>query len=59
MRSPNDTRKDFIIKKEIFFNYINDNYNVIATFDDRPQVCRMWHDIGLKVWATGNQLIDF
>lgn len=59
MRAKSDNRKDYIIKSELFFNCVDNNYNVIAVFDDRPQVCRMWHDLGLKVWATGNQLIDF
>ncbi len=59
MREANDTRKDWAIKQEIFFDKIDPYYNVIAVFDDRPQVVRMWHDIGLKVWACGDQFIDF
>lgn len=59
MRAPNDTRKDTIVKQEMFFDHIEPRYNVVAVFDDRPSVVRMWHDIGLKVWACGDQLINF
>lgn len=59
MREHQDMRKDYVIKKEIFDNKVRDSYNIVAVFDDRPQVVRMWHDLGLKVWSTGDQLIDF
>jgi hypothetical protein len=47
MRSPKDNRKDNIVKLEIFDKYIRHNYNVVAVFDDRDQVVRMWRSIGL------------
>jgi hypothetical protein len=47
MREPKDNRKDNIVKLEIFDKYIRDNYNVVAVFDDRDQVVRMWRSIGL------------
>jgi len=59
MRANNDTRKDYIIKHELFFEHVDSNYNVIAVFDDRPQCCRLWNDIGLKLWSTGNQLLNW
>lgn len=59
MREQGDSRKDHIIKKELFFSHVDLCYNVHAVFDDRPQVVRVWHDIGLKVWSTGDQLINF
>lgn len=59
MRESQDQRKDSIIKRELFDRNVRDFYNVYSVFDDRPQVVRMWHDIGLKVWATGDQLIEF
>lgn len=59
MRKPDDMRKDTIVKEEIFFRDIADNYNVQLVIDDRPSVCRMWRSIGLKVFQVGNPAIEF
>ena len=59
MRAPNDMRKDTIVKEEIFWRDIVDNYNVELVIDDRPSVCRMWRNIGLKVFQVGNPHIEF
>ncbi len=48
MREEGDMRKDSIVKEELFWGCVADNYNVLAVFDDRPQVVEMWHDIGLE-----------
>lgn len=48
MRKTGDSRKDSIIKEEIFWNDIEPNYNVVAVFDDRDQVVKMWRSLGLK-----------
>ena len=34
-------------------------YNVEFVVDDRPSVCRQWHDMGLKVLRVGNPYIEF
>jgi len=47
IRPEGDTRKDSIIKQEMF-DKIKDKYNVIGVFDDRDQVVRMWRDLGLQ-----------
>jgi predicted kinase len=54
IRPEGDMRKDTIIKKEIFDNYIKDNFNVLGVFDDRNQVVSMWRSLGLKCF----QVID-
>lgn len=46
-RPQNDFRKDSVIKKEIYNNYIKDKYFVKAVFDDRLQVLKAWNEIGL------------
>ena len=48
IRKKGDTRKDAVIKKEIFIKNIEPHYNVKLIFDDRNQVVRMWRDLGLK-----------
>lgn len=41
MRKTGDSRKDFLIKKEIYENELKDKYNILAIFDDRQQVVDM------------------
>jgi predicted kinase len=59
MRPEGSMEKDTSVKKDLFLRYVDPVYNVLAVFDDRPSVVRMWHDLGLKVWATGDQLVQF
>ena len=60
MRPEGDNRKDSIIKKEMFDKYIRNKYYIEAVFDDRLQVCRMWHnEIGLQLFRVGNPDADF
>ena len=59
MRKAGDMRKDTIVKEEIFWRDIADKYNVQFVIDDRPSVCRMWRDIGLKVFQVGNPHVEF
>ena len=59
MREENDMRKDTIIKEELFFNHIANMYYVEAVFDDRPSVCRMWRDLGLKTYQLGDPHVEF
>lgn len=47
MRPAGDSRKDVIIKQEIYEREIKGKYNVIAVFDDRDQVVDMWRSLGL------------
>jgi hypothetical protein len=58
MREQGDSRKDTIVKKEMFDKYIKGKYNVLYVVDDRPCVCRMW-SLGLKVMQVGNPYIEF
>lgn len=48
MRKTGDSRKDSIIKEEIFWEHIEPNYNVLCVFDDRDQVVKMWRSLGIK-----------
>jgi len=52
MREVGDTRKDSVIKAEIFDREIRDKYNVLAVFDDRKQVVDMWRGLGLTVFQV-------
>lgn len=59
MRPEGDMRKDSVIKEELFWKHVADNYCVDLVIDDRPQVVRMWHDLGLRVLAVGDQRNEF
>lgn len=56
MRSTGDHRKDAVVKKELFDQYVRNKYNVRFVLDDRDQVVRMWRDLGLTCLqvADGN-----
>ena len=47
MRKFGDHRNDAVAKKEIYDQYIKDNYNVLCVFDDRDRVVEMWRNEGL------------
>lgn len=59
MRPYNDSRTDWIVKKELYEKYVKPYYNVKFTVDDRLQVCRMWHSIGLPIFRVGDPDADF
>lgn len=52
MRAMGDTRKDNIIKVELFREKVAPNYCVRGTFDDRNQVVAMWRQIGLTCFQV-------
>jgi len=52
MRPTGDSRKDSIVKRELFDANVDGKYNVRFVLDDRPQVVRMWrYELGLTVFA--------
>lgn len=60
IRPEGDTRKDTIVKEEIFWNDIATRYNVVGVVDDRPSVIRMWHELKIpNVICVGNPWVEF
>ena len=47
MRAEDDQRNDAIIKSEIYDNEIEPHFNIIAVYEDRDRVVKMWRDKGL------------
>lgn len=47
MRASDDIRKDKLVKKEIFENYIKDKFYIEYVLDDRDQVVEQWRNLGL------------
>jgi predicted kinase len=52
MRPLDDRRKDSIIKKEIFNNFLKNKYNILFVYDDRDQVVNMWRSLGIKTFQV-------
>jgi hypothetical protein len=54
-----DFRKDYVVKKELYHKYVEPSYHVVGAIDDRPQVLRMWHELGIPTFAVGTPWIEF
>ena len=59
MRKTGDNRDDTIVKHELYENYIKDKFNVVAVFDDRPKVLRMWRELGLFTFNVAQHENEF
>ena len=59
MRKIGDNRKDSIVKKEIYDEFITPHYNIIGVFDDRMQVCRMLYENGIFCFNVNQGLKEF
>lgn len=59
IRDEADSRKDFILKKEIYETQIKDRFNVLAVFDDRKQVKQLWVSLGLFVFDVNQEDLDY
>jgi phosphoglycolate phosphatase-like HAD superfamily hydrolase len=49
MRPAGDHRADHIVKREILHRLLAAGKKIELVIDDRPSVCDMWRDCGLKV----------
>lgn len=49
MRDTNDTRPDWIVKREIYETELKGRYDIEIVLDDRQQVVDMWREEGLTV----------
>jgi predicted kinase len=49
MRAVGDSRKDSIVKAELFDRHVRDVYDVTCVLDDRQQVVDAWRAMGLTV----------
>jgi len=58
MRTVGDTRRDSLVKTNLYKKNVEGKYNVIAVFEDRPQVIReCWNVLKLPVFNCG--ILDF
>lgn len=54
MRAADDTRKDWLVKRELFDRHVRAYFNVVLVLDDRDSVVRMWRRLGLTVWQVAD-----
>lgn len=61
MRTAGDSRKDYIIKDELFEKYIKDKYYVYAVIEDRMMMRRHYTNKGLsdRMFSIGNCFKEF
>ena len=56
MRTNGDSRKDYVIKEELYKTYIEPKFNVKFVLDDRNSVVRnCWNKLGLFVFKVGRE----
>lgn len=59
MRSSNDMyTADYKVKYKIVKQF-EGKVNILGVFDDRPQVIRMWENLGIKVFNVGKIDVEF
>jgi predicted kinase len=54
MRAEGDTRKDEIVKEELYRTHIEGKFNVICAFDDRNRVVRLWRRLGIPTMQVAD-----
>lgn len=54
LRATGDSRKDDIIKEELFWNHVAPKYNVRLAIDDRNRVVELWRRIDLECWQVNH-----
>lgn len=59
MRKEGDSRKDAIVKLELFDSHIRNSFNIVGVFDDRLSVARLWHSLGLTLFRVGDPDASF
>jgi len=52
MRPDGDSRRDSIVKRELFDDEIRARWRIVGVFDDRQHVVRMWRALGLTVFQV-------
>jgi predicted kinase len=52
MRAVGDSRKDSIVKRELYEKHVMNKFNVKLVFDDRDQVVNLWRELGLTCYQV-------
>ena len=57
MRADSDHRKAVVLKKEIYETHIKGKYDIVACFDDDPEICEMYKKEGILTFEVKRNLI--
>lgn len=55
MRDNEDNRKDCEVKLDIYNKHLKDK-NIYFAIEDRLRVCKLWQNLGIKVFNVGNNI---
>ena len=58
-REDDNSEGDDKLKDRFFNTHVQNNYHVVAVFDDRLRVCKMWKEKGLPLFRVGDPEADF
>lgn len=58
MRPRGDNRSDFIVKEELYRNFIEPIHDVWLVIDDRDEVVKMWRKIGLTCMQVSDSFLS-
>lgn len=58
MRPDNERKADFEVKRDIYREHFKDKIEVIAAFEDRLQVAKMWREEGVPVLLCGDEWLE-
>lgn len=53
-RSKNDTRKDYLVKKDLYENNLMHRYNIFVIYDDRNSVVDYWRSLNIPTFQVNN-----
>lgn len=59
MRPAGSMEPDSKVKLDLFNEHIRGKYRVVAAFDDRLSIARLWHSLGLPLFRVGDPDADF
>ncbi len=59
MRRTGDKRPDFRAKYDLFNEFVRPHFHVLGALDDRLQVCRLWHRLGVPLLRVGDPDADW
>lgn len=59
MRKTGDSRKDSVVKMEIYKEFIEPYFNCLFVLEDRRQVCEVWLQLGLNCFNVRGLDSDF
>jgi FMN phosphatase YigB (HAD superfamily) len=58
MRPASERKPDFEVKRDIYREFIKPHFDVVAAFEDRLHVAKMWREEGVPVLLCGDDWLN-